>query len=235
MQYLKPYAHYLIIFGLAAFLVAAGQLGGKHAAWAEGNQFQTVPTVTPDGGSGGGDGGNDGDTDGGSGPTSKIIGAVTDLSTGQAGTGIKVKINEVVITTDSFGDYSLSGLAAGNYVVDLVLTGEFVAAQEPVTVTVNGTNRVVVDLEYYSSPPAGGVAPKQVTPVVSTPETIDATSTSASATATPNSSTVQSTPTPQSPTALPQSGGPGVTWWVVLVMGLFCLSVGFKLATNRSN
>ncbi|MFQ5577255.1 MAG: carboxypeptidase-like regulatory domain-containing protein, partial [Anaerolineae bacterium] len=164
----KPYAHYIVILALALLLVAVGQLGGGQAAWAGNGLFQggTIPTPTPvkGGGGGGGGGGEDSKS---TGAESQIAGTVTDLSTGKAGAGITVRVNQVDVTTDSFGDYSLSGLAAGEYQVSLVLAGDAVPAQEPVTVTVDGVNRVIVNLDYYSVPPPGGVTLKQVKPVTS--------------------------------------------------------------------
>jgi hypothetical protein len=92
--------------------------------------------------------------DGDSGLQSAITGYVTDLSSGQSGRGIKVSVNGDIVTTDSDGHYSITGLGAGEYTVSLVLPGEWLSAQDPVSVHLDGQNSVTVDLAYYSQPPA---------------------------------------------------------------------------------
>jgi len=243
MLKLKPYAHYLIMLGLALLLTAVGQLVNPDSAWAGNERFQTLPTPTPVGGGGGGGGG------GSALPQAKILGTVTDLSTGRAGAGIVVKINDVTVTTDSFGDYSLSNVAAGEYVVDLVLTGDAVAAQAPVTVYVDGTNNVTVNLDYYSVPPADGVVIQTVVPQGGvTPTAEPATPEAAAAQA-----TVQTTPVvtatvaasadaaqPQatattvapSPAELPPTGAVKYTWWILFLAGAVFLAAGLKLSAR---
>ncbi len=155
----KAISKYLMVVGVILLLVAVGNFSGGGTAWASNSNQGCVPgtipcpTATPsppDGGSGGSGGGN-------TAPTSHIRGTVTDLSTNQPGAGIVVQINDVQVTTDSNGQYSLSGVAAGTYTVSLVLPGEFKSAQDPVTVQVDGTNDAVVDLGYYSAPQTAAI------------------------------------------------------------------------------
>ncbi len=229
---LKPYAHYLVIIGLALLLTAAGQLVNPNSAWAGTERFQTLPTPTPVGG-GGGEGGG-----GGGLPQAKILGAVTDLSTGRAGAGIVVRINDVTVTTDSFGDYSLSNVAAGEYTVELVLSGNAAPAQAPVTVYVDGANNVTINLNYYSAPPAGGVVLQTAAPVggvTPTPEP------SAGRTAVPATATAQPAPTatarPQAaaasaPAQLPPTGAVKYTWWILFVVGAVFVAAGLKFSAR---
>lgn len=231
MEKLSAYTHYLIIVGLALLLSAGTRLGHNHIAWAEGPAFQgTIPEP------GGGDGG-----DGGGGDTGRIMGTVTDLSTGNPGAGITVVINGTEVRTDGAGKYSLSGLSAGNFEVSLTLAGDAVPAQEPVTVYVDGRSNTVVDLNYYSAPPPGGVV--QATP---TPTTAPATTTTdpVTTTVTTNSAGVTTdapTPTTQPaadtaadafPTQLPPTGA-DFGWWLIVGLGLGSLSLGLGLAIRK--
>ena len=50
-----------------------------------------------------------------------IRGRVTDLCTGEPARGVQVSINGVVVTTDSQGDYSLTGQQPGTYVVTVLV------------------------------------------------------------------------------------------------------------------
>ncbi len=216
MLKIKRYAHYFIVTGLAMLLVALAQVGGGNAVWAE-NSNQTLPQMTPVPGGGGGGGG-------GGGAASQIIGTVTDLSTGKAGAGIVVRINDIEVRTDSFGDYSLTGLAAGEYVVQLALEGNALPAQYPATVYLDGVNALTLNLEYYSAPPADGVVMKHIgqegaapTPeaTAQTPPVVTATMQSAAA-------ITQSQPAtpPPPPETLPETGGlPNTVWLLTALLG----------------
>ena len=149
-------SRYLIVLGVVLLLVAIGNFSGGGTAWASnGNQGcvpGTIPCPTPTPAPGGGSGGNGGSKA----PASHILGTVMDLSTNQPGAGVGVQINGAQVTTDGNGRYSLSNVAAGTYVVSLVLPAGATAAQDPVTVQVDGTNDVTVDLGYFSVSVAGG-------------------------------------------------------------------------------
>jgi hypothetical protein len=111
------------------------------------------PPLGQDSGGGSGDGGSDSggsSNSGSSGPTSAIVGTVTDLSTGQPGAGIEVSVNGQIVRTDTDGSYSITGLTAGGYTVSPELGGQGEAAQSAVYVNVDGQNSVTVDLDYYS-------------------------------------------------------------------------------------
>lgn len=139
----------LTLMSLALLLSLFTLSGVLAAAPASGPAAQPSPrpplTATPgsDGGSGGG---------GGSGPAGAIVGNVFDLSTGQPGAGLEVKINEMSVRTDDAGNYSLTGQPPGSYLVSLLLPQGFSPAQDPQTVTLAGEETVIVDLRYYSQP-----------------------------------------------------------------------------------
>jgi hypothetical protein len=82
-----------------------------------------------------------------------IIGTVRDLSTGLPGAGLTVLINDIPIKTDTSGHFSLTGIAAGTYVVDLNLPADFTAAQPSQTVVVANSNKIDLALGYYSLEP----------------------------------------------------------------------------------
>ena len=107
--------------------------------------------------------------DGDSGLQSAITGYVTDLSSGRPGHGIKVSVNGDIVTTDSDGHYSITGLGAGEYTVSLVLPGEWLSAQDPVPVHLDGQNSVTVDLAYYSQPPPAAPTPPPASPTLPPP------------------------------------------------------------------
>jgi LPXTG-motif cell wall-anchored protein len=116
---------------------------------------------------------NDDDDDDDSGPRSAIFGTVSDLSSGRPGTGLPVSVNGAIVTTDSAGRYSITGLVSGEYTVVLQLPGEWWAAQEPLAVHLDGQNSVTVDLAYYSqSPPTATPLPTPTPlPPILLPET----------------------------------------------------------------
>ena len=169
----KNISKYLIVAGVILLLVAVGNFSGGSTAWASNSNQGCVPgtipcpTATPS--PGGGNGGDNGNTA----PTSHILGTVTDLSTNQPGTGITVQINDTQVTTDGNGQYSLSGVAAGMYVISLVLPADFESAQDPVSVQVDGKNDVTVDLGYYSAPQTAAITQTMVaTTTLSAPQTL---------------------------------------------------------------
>ena len=149
MQKSYPRVHYFIIFGFVLLLMALGQVSNGQVVWASGTNYQrgTVPTKTPVP-----DVSSDSDENDGQ-AVSHILGKVTDLSTGQPGAGVIVQLNDITVRTDTLGKYSLSGLSDGRFTIALILEGNAVPAQEPVTVTVDGKTDVTVDLAYYSTPP----------------------------------------------------------------------------------
>jgi hypothetical protein len=116
------------------------------------------PINQPSGGGGSGGNGSSGGSsdrndDGGSsnsGAHSAIFGKVTDLSTGQPGVGVEVSVNGSIVRTDGDGSYSITGLQAGEYIVQPQLQGQGTTAEEAVLVSVDGQNSVTVDLAYYS-------------------------------------------------------------------------------------
>jgi len=223
MSKLKPYAHYLIIFGLAMLLMAIGQLGGGQIAWAAGAGFQTVPTRTPTPAPGDpGDNeqpSNDDQDNSTVGNTGEIIGAVTDLSTGNPGAGVIVRINEIEVRTDTQGKYSLSGLAGGEYIVLLILEGGAQPAQEAITIIVDGKSSTIVDLAYHSLP--------DLVEATATPTVILATD---PLTATAKSAVGRPEHTPNPPPAiLPEAGGTNNHWWLLSIGGILAILLGLKL------
>ncbi len=180
-----------------------------------GNLPLPAPSPRPPigGGGGGGGGGDDGDGGGGGGggggSVSAIYGTVIDLSSSRPGAAIEVLINGAIVRTDTDGRYSVTGLNAGTYTVSLQLYGQGTPAQEAVSVTLDGINSQIVDLDFYSQ-----------TPPTDTPQpTVRATPTT----------TRQVTVAPRAtPVALPPSGGPANNR-PLLVIGL-----GLLLAVTGS-
>lgn len=83
-----------------------------------------------------------------------IYGQVIDLSTGQPGRGLEVKINGSVVRTDSEGRYSLTGLGPGNYTAILQLpSGATAAPQSSAVVYLAEKQTATLDLNYYSQLP----------------------------------------------------------------------------------
>jgi hypothetical protein len=99
----------------------------------------------------GGHGGSDGDKgDAGQGA---IVGTVTDLSSGGPAAGVLVSVSGYPpVSTDKDGRFSVSNLPAGQYTVALVLSGQGQASQGPVFVSLDGQNRVTIDMTYSSRP-----------------------------------------------------------------------------------
>lgn len=210
------FGKYLIILGVVMMLFAIGNISSANTVWASnGNQgcvpgtvpcptptpAPATPTSTPVPPS----------TPGGNpSPTSDIRGTVTDLSTGNPGAGITVQINQITVTTDSNGGYSLANVSAGAYVITLVLPEGAIAAQDPVTVQVDGVTDVTVDLAFYSSPQ---------------PTLYDGVITGTTA--------ITTTGAPIMPTILPETGSArGGMWWFAAA-GLFSIIAGIWLQVKH--
>jgi len=101
---------------------------------------------------------------------SDVWGIVTDLSTGQPGQGMAVIINGAVVTTDSSGRFSLTGLPAGSYTIRLELPAGETPARPQWTVQLDGRSAVTMALEYYSKP-APAATPAATAPVTVLPQT----------------------------------------------------------------
>ncbi|MGQ9786532.1 MAG: carboxypeptidase-like regulatory domain-containing protein [Anaerolineae bacterium] len=94
-------------------------------------------------------------------PPSAIRGTVTDLCRGEPARGVKVSINGAVVTTDSFGTYSITGLPPGEYYVTVLVDPAWQPSSE--TVYLNCDQVALVDLTFNSClppvPTATEVAP----------------------------------------------------------------------------
>ncbi len=67
-----------------------------------------------------------------------------------------MRVGNVLVQSDQFGNYERNRLAAGNYCVELVMDEtQGYAIQEPMIVTVVGDTTVTRHLSFYSDPPAG--------------------------------------------------------------------------------
>ncbi|MCS7260648.1 MAG: carboxypeptidase-like regulatory domain-containing protein, partial [Anaerolineae bacterium] len=77
-------------------------------------------------------------------PPSAIRGTVIDLCYGEPARGVKVSINGAVVTTDSFGTYSITGLPPGEYRVTLPVDPAWQPSSETVA---------IVDLTFNSCLP----------------------------------------------------------------------------------
>ena len=109
------------------------------------------PPISGASDSGGGGGGDKGDSSNAG--QGAIVGVVTDLSSGAPAAGVLVSVSGYPpVSTDRDGRYSVSDLPAGQYTVALALSGQGQATQGPVFVSLDGQNRVTVDLTYSSRP-----------------------------------------------------------------------------------
>ncbi len=107
----------------------------------------------PISGASAGGGGGDGDKGGSGVAQGAILGTVTDLSGGSPAAGVLVSVSGYPpVSTDKDGRYSVSNLPAGQYTVELALSGQGQASQGPVFVSLDGQNRVTVDMTYSSRP-----------------------------------------------------------------------------------
>ena len=228
MQKLKPYAHYLTIVGLALILMAIGKIGGGQTAWADNTKLQTVPTRTPTPNSSNGDSGSDTQ---GQESFSKILGVVTDLSSGQPGAGITVVLNDVEVTTDSAGKYSLSGLSAGEFVVYLKLEGEATPAQDPVIVRVDGKKDSIVNLAFYNT----GIASEQTDSTVASEVATEVEQPQAEVVAAVESvSQTEPAAEPEAaPQFLPESGSSSNQILLITGLGTIFLALGIKSLSRR--
>ena len=95
-------------------------------------------------------------------PPSAIRGTVTDLCYGQPARGVKVSINGAVVTTDSFGTYSITGLPPGEYHVTVLVDPAWQPSSE--TVYLGCDQVAIVDLTFNSCLPPP--APTEVAPLI---------------------------------------------------------------------
>ena len=91
----------------------------------------------------------------------EISGRVIDDCNGQPVAGIQVQINGAVVTTDSTGHFSLSGLSDGRYTLQLLVPN----APPPVTVDLLCDQVIVLDPTYNSCPPEATPAAPEFLPV----------------------------------------------------------------------
>lgn len=145
----------LIVIG-AGLLVALSFFSFKQPTPTDASLVTLVPrTITPQpvNDNGGGGGGDDTSDDDDNTIKAAIYGQVTDLSTGRPGQALDIEINGSVVRTDTDGRYSLTGLNAGTYQVELLLPGQAAAVQSVQTVYLAEEETVTVDLTYYSQSP----------------------------------------------------------------------------------
>lgn len=91
----------------------------------------------------------------------EISGVVTDDCYGQPAAGVQVEIDGAVVTTDSQGHFSLSGLSDGRYTVELLVPN----APPSVTVDLLCDQVVILNLTYNSCPPEATPAAPEFLPV----------------------------------------------------------------------
>lgn len=85
-------------------------------------------------------------------PAGRIAGTVIDLTTGAPQPGVEVNVNGTIVVTDENGNYELTSLPSGYYVVMLMLdpaAGR--PAQLPLQIAVGQGDNVIVHL-FYNSP-----------------------------------------------------------------------------------
>jgi hypothetical protein len=142
---------------------------------------------------------------------STISGTLTDLTNGRPGAGIEVAVGETVARTDENGQFALSGLEAGTYVVSPRLEGQGTPAQGPLFINLDGQSQAIVNLAYYSqAQPLPTDTPQAALSNVPLP-----------------------TPPPAAtPLALPTAGAPGVPHHqplIVVGLGLVLMAIGSLL------
>jgi hypothetical protein len=135
-----------------------------------------------------------------------IYGRVTDLSTGQPGQGLEIKINGSSVRTDSDGRYSLTGLGAGNYTAVLQLPGGATTApQSSAVVYVAEKQTITLDLAYYSQTPPTSTPTNVPVPTPPPPPPVEAVIEDEAA---PTAGDVSSALSP----LLPSEGGSPAVW-----------------------
>ena len=97
-------------------------------------------------------------------PPSAIRGTVTDLCYGEPARGVKVSINGAVVTTDSFGTYSITGLPPGEYHVTVLVDPAWQPSSE--TVYLGCDQVAIVDLTFNSCLPPPAPAATEVAPLI---------------------------------------------------------------------
>jgi len=195
-----------VIFMLVLAVLAL-PAGGAPPASGPDAQPSPRPPISGASAGGGGRGGGEGDSSSAGGGA--IVGTVTDLSSGGPAAGVLVSVSGYPpVSTDKDGRYSVSNLPAGQYTVALALSGQGQASQGPVFVSLDGQNRVTIDMTYSSRP--------QQLPT-DTPQ--------AAAMAAPPPATVAAPPR-----AMPSSGAPaGPEPLIIAGLGLVLVLVGGAL------
>ncbi len=139
-----------VIFMLVLAVIALPAIGAPPDS---GPAAQPSPRPPINGASAGGGGSHGGgDSDSSNAEQGAIVGTVTDLSSGSPAVGVMVSVSGYPpVSTDRDGRFSVSNLPAGQYTVALS-PGQGQASQGPVFVSLDGQNRVTVDLTYSSRP-----------------------------------------------------------------------------------
>lgn len=105
-------------------------------------------------------------------PAGRITGTVIDQTTGAPRGGVPVQIGDVVVYSDTNGNYERVHLFPGNYTVALVLNGEQgMPLQDPMVVTVESDQNVVQHL-FFSSPLVATATPPPLAPAAPTPTAV---------------------------------------------------------------
>lgn len=92
-------------------------------------------------------------------PPSAIRGAVVDLCYGEPARGVKVAINGAVVTTDSFGTYSITGLPPGEYQVTVLVDSAWQPSSQ--TVYLSCDQVAIADLTFNSCLPPPASTPTE--------------------------------------------------------------------------
>ncbi len=203
-----------VIFMLVLAVLALPAVGAPPAS-GPAAQPSPRPPISGASAGGGGHGGNDGDSSNAG--QGAIVGTITDLSSGGPAAGVMVSVSGYPpVSTDKDGRFSVSNLPAGQYTVALS-PGQGQSSQGPVFVSLDGQNRVTVDLTYSSRP--------QQLPT-DTPQAAAMSAPAPAASAQPPHGTVAAAP----PRAMPSSGGPaGPEPLIIAGLGLALVLVGGAL------
>jgi hypothetical protein len=108
-------------------------------------------TAPPPRGGGGGGGDDDDDDDDEVVPAAqgRITGTVIDQATGAPAPGVTVRVGSVYVVSDANGNYEVTGLPAGTYEVELILTPEQGIPAQPILFIVVPENGTVVQNLFF--------------------------------------------------------------------------------------
>jgi hypothetical protein len=148
------------------------------------------------------------------GPSGRVTGTVIDERTGIPTPGVRVRVGDVIVVTDEYGNYEREHLEIGEYEIELLVDEEMGTPLQETQIVVVIDDTVVRHL-YFRSPP-----PPTATPTASPTNTPSPTFTPLPA----------DTPSPTMempiPVELPNTSGGGTPPWIFFVIGSMFVAAG---------